>query len=179
MSPASRLAFATDGGTSRPRNCSTAAGVLAICSSRDQAAWFGKPSSAARFARRAASLAIVSRVSFASLRSVRVHDAVNSFSRVARTAISASIGCCVVFCSGISQRPSKPRPLAASAAASISSFDRPARSAAFDVTSAPALVAASNWLMNFASSEASSLLSSLSLALSASVSLAPACTNRW
>ena len=118
------------------------------------------------------------RVSLASPRSVRVHDARKSLSRVARFSSDASIGCCVVLRSGISHLPSRPRAFAARAAVSSSSFERPASSAASPTTSAPAFAAASSRLMYWALNEASCSFRALSFALSASDSLAPERTKR-
>ena len=117
-------------------------------------------------------------MSLASPRSVLVHDALNSRSRVARLVSDAEMGCCVVFWSGISQLLSRLRALAAAAAVSSSPAESPWSSPASAVTRAAALAAASSWLVNRALSAASCSFNVFSRALSPSDSRAPARTKR-
>ena len=90
---------------------------------------------------------MMARVSLASPFSVRVQELLKSFSRTARLVSEASTGCCVVFCSGMTNLPGISRSSAPLAAAAISSSLRPARSALLSTTSAPALVAGQQLLL--------------------------------
>ena len=120
---------------------------------------------------------MMARVSLLSPSSARVVDALKSRSRTARFFSDACTGCCVVFWSGSTHLPSSLRCLAASAAEAISASLRPSSSALSLMTSPPAFVAARRWFLKFVESVASSVLSTRSLALSASESAAPARTK--
>ncbi len=120
--------------------------------------------------------AMVSRVSLASSCSARFHEFANNASRVVRLVSETRSGCCVVFCRGITY-PSTLRFFADSAAALTSPSLKPASAVLSVVTSAAFLVASSSFVLKLFDSVASSSLSFLSWALSASFRLAPACTK--
>ena len=90
---------------------------------------------------------MMARVSLASPFSVRVQELLKIFSRTARLVSDVSTGCCVVFCSGMTNLPGILRSSAPLAAAAISSSLKPARSALLPVTNAPAFGAGQKLLL--------------------------------
>ena len=94
---------------------------------------------------------VVARVVRVALLGARPRGVEQLLARRAVASATASNGCCVVFCSGITHLPSSPRALAA-CGRGVDLGRRQARRArpCSPTTSAPSLAAASSWLMNFA-----------------------------
>ncbi len=101
----------------------------------------------------------------------------NSFARTPRSASEVSSGCWVVFCSGITNLPFRPRALAASSRAG-DFFRRQPRQLRLAVQHQRAASApATSFCWKGVSSVAASLLIAFSRVLPASERLAPAWTN--